>query len=344
MAVVNAATLEALWVSFNTIFQQTLERTKTRIDDIASAVPSSTRIEHYPIAALTGRMREWVKDRVVQDLAAFEASVRNLTFEHTIGVPREDIEDDVTGAYALAIQQQAALGVLEPWLQVQDELGVGAFAESVGFDGVPFFSNSHVWQGMKGAAGAPQSNLTAAYLTAPAVYAGIKQMSAFVGPDGVVLMVQPTHFLFSPAMEQAVDQLFNVPLANPDADQPDALREVPEGESDQDADVDRQPVDDARLLEADQAGGQPGPPAAGADADGEARRPERVLPEALRLRHGLPRRSEGHRVVAGLRFAGHDGRPDDRGVTSAECGLRIEFRSPHSEIRHGATDELLRTD
>ena len=97
MAVVNAATLEALWVSFNTIFQQTLERTKTRIDDIASAVPSSTRIEHYPVAALTGRMREWVKDRVIQDLAAFEASVRNLTFEHTIGVPREDIEDDVTG-------------------------------------------------------------------------------------------------------------------------------------------------------------------------------------------------------------------------------------------------------
>ncbi|MGD1001861.1 MAG: Mu-like prophage major head subunit gpT family protein [Candidatus Brocadiia bacterium] len=214
MAVVNAATLEALWVSFNTIFQQTLERTKTRIDDIASAVPSSTRIEHYPVAALTGRMREWVKDRVIQDLAAFEASVRNLTFEHTIGVPREDIEDDVTGAYALAIQQQAALGVLEPWLQVQDELGVGAFAESVGFDGVPFFSSSHVWQGMKGAAGAPQSNLTTAYLSAAAVYAGIKQMSTFVGPDGIVLLVQPTHFLFSPALEQAVDQLFNVPLAN----------------------------------------------------------------------------------------------------------------------------------
>jgi phage major head subunit gpT-like protein len=82
MAAVNAATLEALWVSFLTIFQQTLERTKTRIDDIASAVPSSTRIEHYPIAAMTGRMREWVKDRVIQDLAAFEASVRNLTFEH----------------------------------------------------------------------------------------------------------------------------------------------------------------------------------------------------------------------------------------------------------------------
>ena len=39
-------------------------------------------------------------------------------------------------------------------------------------------------------------------------------MSAFVGPDGVVLLVQPTHFLFSPALEQTVDQLFNVPLAN----------------------------------------------------------------------------------------------------------------------------------
>jgi phage major head subunit gpT-like protein len=214
MSAVNAATLEALWVSFNTIFQQTLERTKTRIDDIASAVPSNTRIEHYPVAALTGRMREWVKDRVIQDLAAFEASVRNLTFEHTIGVPREDIEDDVTGAYALAIQQQAALGVLEPWLQVQDELGVGAFSTSVGFDGVPFFSGAHVWKGMKGAAGQAQSNLTEAYLTAAEVYKGIKAMSAFVGPDGVVLQVRPTHFLYSPAIEQLVDQLFNAPLGS----------------------------------------------------------------------------------------------------------------------------------
>jgi phage major head subunit gpT-like protein len=213
MAAVNAATLEALWVSFNTIFQQTLDRTKTRIDDIASPVPSSTRIEHYPVAALTGRMREWVKDRVIQDLAAFEASVRNLTFEHTIGVPREDIEDDVTGAYALAIQQQAALGVLEPWLQVQDELGVGAFGASVGFDNVPFFSAAHIWKGMNGAAGAPQSNTTE-YLSAPAVYQGIKAMSTFVGPDGVVMQVRPTHFLFAPALEQLVDQLFNAPLGS----------------------------------------------------------------------------------------------------------------------------------
>jgi phage major head subunit gpT-like protein len=213
-AAVNAATLEALWISFNTIFMQTLERTKTRIDDIASTVPSSTRIEHYPIAALTQRMREWVKDRVIQDLAAFQQSVQNVTFEHTVGVMREDIEDDVTGAYGLAIQQQAYLGALEPWLQVQDELGGRAFSSSVGFDDVTFFNDSHLWKGVRGAGAQAQSNKTSDYLSRDAVYRGIRAMSTFVGPDGVVLLVQPTHFLYAPNLESVVDELFNVPLAN----------------------------------------------------------------------------------------------------------------------------------
>ena len=129
--IVNAASIQALWIAFQTTFQQTLERTKTRLGDIASDVPSSTRIEQYPLAALTGRMREWVGNRVVQDLAAFAASVQNVTFEHTVGVKREDIEDDLTGVYTLAIQQQAALGVLEPWLQASDELGTNAFSTSL---------------------------------------------------------------------------------------------------------------------------------------------------------------------------------------------------------------------
>ena len=203
LAAVNAATLEALWISFQTTFMLTLERTKTRIDELASTVPSSTLIEHYPMGALTGRMRPWTGDRVVQDLAAFLASVQNITFEHTVGVNREDIEDDTTGAYSLAIQQQAALGALEPWLQVMTELGTNAFSTSRGFDGVCFFNAQHVWPGMKEAAGAAQLNLTHNWLTAANVYAGIRAMSTFVGPDGVPLMVQPTHFLFSPELHRA---------------------------------------------------------------------------------------------------------------------------------------------
>jgi phage major head subunit gpT-like protein len=211
MAVVNAATLEALWISFHTQFMQTLERTKTRIDEIASPIPSGTRIERYPMAALTGRMREWLDNRTVQDLAAFSASLQNATFEHTVGVPREDVEDDTTGAYGLAIQQQAALGVLEPWLQVSDELGTNAFSTSLGFDGLPFFSDSHIW---KGAYETAQCNLTHVGLSRDAVYAGLLAMSRFKGPDGLVLRVQPTHILFAPSLESTVDQLFNVPYAS----------------------------------------------------------------------------------------------------------------------------------
>jgi hypothetical protein len=112
----------------------------------------------------------------------------------------------------------AALGVLEPWLQVQDELGTSAFSDSVGFDGVSFFYDSHVWEGMSGAGGANQSNITDDYLSAAAVYGGIKAMSTFVGPDGIPLLVQPTHFCYAPALEQTVDQLFNAPLGLSQAD------------------------------------------------------------------------------------------------------------------------------
>jgi phage major head subunit gpT-like protein len=210
VAVVNAATLEALWISFHTQFMQTLERTKVRTADIASAVPSNTRIEHYPMVALTGRMKEWIDNRTIQDLAAFAASVQNVTYEHTVGVKREDIEDDTTGAYSLAIQQQAALGVLEPWLQIEDELGTNAFSTSLGYDGLAFFSTAHLW---KGAYETVQSNTTTMGLSRTQVYAGIRQMSTFKGPDGLPLMVEPTHFLYAPALESQVDLLFNVQFA-----------------------------------------------------------------------------------------------------------------------------------
>jgi phage major head subunit gpT-like protein len=39
-------------------------------------------------------------------------------------------------------------------------------------------------------------------------------MSTFVGPDGINLLVQPTHFLYAPSLEQTVDQLFNAPLGS----------------------------------------------------------------------------------------------------------------------------------
>ena len=44
-------------------------------------------------------MREWVGQRQIQSMQAQGTSITNKKFESTVGIPREDIEDDQVGLY-----------------------------------------------------------------------------------------------------------------------------------------------------------------------------------------------------------------------------------------------------
>ncbi|VFR34628.1 Phage major capsid protein [plant metagenome] len=138
---INRTTLAALFTGYNTAYQGAFTGVTPEHSQIALTVPSTTSKESYPWLGQTTGFREWVGDRVVQNLSLHDYTIKNRTFENTVGVPREAIEDDSYGVYtplAAQLGQDAA--------QHPDLLSFGLLADGFTqkcFDGQPFFDADH---------------------------------------------------------------------------------------------------------------------------------------------------------------------------------------------------------
>lgn len=97
---ITPALLEAMFEGFNTRFNQAFSGVKPDWGRVAMEVPSSASAENYGWMAQVPRIREWIGDRVLNAIKTYGYRIANKTFESTITVPRESIEDDEYGIYA----------------------------------------------------------------------------------------------------------------------------------------------------------------------------------------------------------------------------------------------------
>jgi phage major head subunit gpT-like protein len=102
---ISANNLTTLFTGFDTIFQKGFEMAPSYYEKICSVVPSSSSQTLYPWLGRTTGFREWVGDRVMQALEAHAYTIVNKTFEDTVGIERERIEDDQYGVYTPVIEQ-----------------------------------------------------------------------------------------------------------------------------------------------------------------------------------------------------------------------------------------------
>ena len=139
--IVNQANLHGLSVGYSTAFNKSFDTTQSNYQKVATVVPSVTGAQDYKWLGQIPRMKEWIGEREVQSLAAYDYLIKNKKFEMTIGVPREDIEDDKYGVYAPLFASMGESASLHP-----DELVFGAMMdgfEAACYDGKPFFSGEH---------------------------------------------------------------------------------------------------------------------------------------------------------------------------------------------------------
>jgi phage major head subunit gpT-like protein len=101
---INTANLDRIRVGFKTVFQGQLEQTKTQYQQIATEVPSSAKEEKYGWLGKIPGVVEWVGPRQVQNLMEYDYAIKNKSYELTIGVDRDDVEDDTLGVYAPLFQ------------------------------------------------------------------------------------------------------------------------------------------------------------------------------------------------------------------------------------------------
>lgn len=139
--IINAKSMEALYTGFNAEFKQAFTKTESNLDKIASIFPSNNKEENYCWLGFFPKMREWVGDRVVRNVEAFSYNVKNITFESTVAVPREDIEDDNYAIYAPIITQMGEQAKLHPDELLFDLLKSG-FSKKC-YDGQNFFDADH---------------------------------------------------------------------------------------------------------------------------------------------------------------------------------------------------------
>lgn len=160
---ITASALAALQQGFNAAFNKGFGSVAPTWQRVAMAVPSTADIENYGWMKELPGMREWVGQRVIHNMEATGAQLKNKNYEHTIGVDRNHIEDDKLGIYAPMFSLQGEVVARHPDELVWGMLPTGFTTK--GFDGQYFFDTDHVgytaagaetsWSNTGGGSGAP---------------------------------------------------------------------------------------------------------------------------------------------------------------------------------------------
>ncbi|MFZ5826509.1 MAG: Mu-like prophage major head subunit gpT family protein [Bacillota bacterium] len=191
---VNSAALRSIYTSFKTIFNGALDNAKALWQMVATEVPSTAKVEEYKWLGKLPRMREWIGERVIQNLSAFGWTIKNKSFEATVGVDRDDVEDDSIGVYRPVIEQLGISAALHPDELVWDLLKAGF--TNLCYDGQYFFDSDH-----RDGGGPIQSNRGNAPLS-PAAYAAARaQMMALQDEAGRPLRIMPNLLVVPPQLE-----------------------------------------------------------------------------------------------------------------------------------------------
>ena len=125
---------------------------------IATVVPSTTRSNEYGWLKGIPGIRQWIGDRVVNALADDGYTIKNLSWEDTIGVKADDINDDQVGLYKPVFEILGDEVARFADLKVYQTLKAGLSTPC--FDGQYFFDTDHPYIKADGTTGT-QSNLQA---------------------------------------------------------------------------------------------------------------------------------------------------------------------------------------
>jgi phage major head subunit gpT-like protein len=197
---VNPTTLAALNTGFKRDFMRGLDRAGSTYQQFAMTVQSSNASEVYPMLGRYPGLREWVGNRVVEELSVSDFEIKNKPFEGTVRVPRPAVEDDNIGIYSTQAEQLGEAAARLPDKMIYN-LIVNGFTQKA-YDGKNFFDTTHSFGSNKGTTALS----AAAYGVARAQMRGIKDDS------GEVLDINPTVLLVPPALEELALQIVNADI------------------------------------------------------------------------------------------------------------------------------------
>lgn len=139
--IVNRDNLNTIYTGFKTAFQGAFSGVTPDWNKVATLVPSATKTEDYAWLSQWPKLREWIGDRQIKSLAASGYQITNKKFESSVGIPRDDIEDDSYGVFTPLFAEMGYAAATHPDELVFALLAAGATTEC--YDGQYFFDTDH---------------------------------------------------------------------------------------------------------------------------------------------------------------------------------------------------------
>jgi phage major head subunit gpT-like protein len=191
--IINNAALQTAAKGFRALFLASLAIATVTWTNIATAVESNSSEETYAWLAELPQVREWIGDRQVKNLEGASYTIRNRKWELTIGVTREEIEDDKLGVVKPRVQDIAQQMASHPD-DLLAEVMLDGFDHEC-FDGQYFFDTDHPVNGQS------QSNTGTAPLSAESYGAARANLAARLGANGKSMKIKGTHLVVPPQLE-----------------------------------------------------------------------------------------------------------------------------------------------
>jgi len=141
MALVTSVLVSALFTGFNREFQGGLGGVDTQFTKIASVIKSTSKSNTYGWLGKFPTLAKWVGDRQIKSMQAHGYQIINENYESTVGVDKNDIEDDELSIYSTLFQEMGNAAAIHPDQLVFKMLADG-FTEPC-YDGQYFFDTDH---------------------------------------------------------------------------------------------------------------------------------------------------------------------------------------------------------
>lgn len=156
MAVVSTGLVGQLTEGVRSEFFNAFNATPTRYADWSTRIESTGEQNNYRWLGTVPNMRLWGTGRLAKGLRDESYDVRNLKYEATIAVSRDEISDDNTGQINVRVNELAQRAATHKDYLLAQLLINGGTSGYNSYDGVSFFNDAHV----SGASGSQDNNLT----------------------------------------------------------------------------------------------------------------------------------------------------------------------------------------
>lgn len=141
MALVTPAILTALFTAFKSEFEQGKSEAAPQFKKIASVIKSTSASNTYGWLGKFPSLAKWIGDRNIQSMKSQAYTITNDDYESTVGVDRNDIEDDNLGVYSPIFKEMGNAAAIHPDEMIFPLLAAGF--TTLCYDGQDYFDVDH---------------------------------------------------------------------------------------------------------------------------------------------------------------------------------------------------------